>query len=603
MTPELTPAIDVVGLACAYQEKTILEGVSFSVRPAEVFFIVGGTGVGKTTLLRNLVGLAPPAAGEVKFNGKSFTNAAPAERREMLKTFGMSFQGGALWTSLTLSENISLPLEEYTRMPADEIARIAAFRLSQVGLKGFEDYYPSEISGGMQKRAGIARALALDPTIVFFDEPSAGLDPCHGTQPRPAHPRDKGHLRHDNRHRVPRRRLDPGNRRPADHAGRVDPGHHRGGQPRGARLGRSEPEGTRIFDKEVHTLRLSADGYTLDMKTKISSALVGAFVLGAFAIGIITLLAVGSLSLFSKPERFMVYFDESVSGLDQGSPVKLRGVRVGHVVETSIRYDRASGKSLAAVLCELTRGAITDEHGAIFDVTDRAALQQLVDHGLRAQLELSGLATGLLYVELEFLDPRKYPGGGATDDKYIVVPPTPSEISELRASAATLLANATTVLAKMEQIDFQGLSEDLKKLAVEARQRIDGADFKGLVDQWKKTGASVDALARSPDALRAFDNLNQTLDQLRTTMGRLDTQVDSNGQELKATLVQAKAALESFNTAARSARGFIDAQQNFGSDTSRALEKVADAAESIQRLADFLERNPNAIVSGRKEPK
>jgi paraquat-inducible protein B len=339
------------------------------------------------------------------------------------------------------------------------------------------------------------------------------------------------------------------------------------------------------------------------MKTKISPALVGAFVLGAFAIGVVTLMALGSLSLFSKPERFVVYFDESVSGLDQGSPVKLRGVRVGHVVDTSIRYDRATGKSLALVLCELNRGAITDENGAVFDVTDREALQQLVDHGLRAQLELSGLATGLLYVELEFLDPRKYPAGAKMDDKYVVVPPTPSEISELRESAANLLANATTVLAKLEQIDFQGLSEELKKLAAEARHRIEGVDFKGLADQWRRTGESVDALARSPDALRAIGNLNATLDQLRTTMGRLDTQVDSNGKELQATLVQAKAALESFNEAARSARVFIDAQQNFGSDAGRALDRVADAAESIQRLADFLERNPNAIVSGRKEPK
>jgi paraquat-inducible protein B len=340
------------------------------------------------------------------------------------------------------------------------------------------------------------------------------------------------------------------------------------------------------------------------MKTKVNPAVVGAFVLGAFAIGIITLLALGSFSLFTTPERFMVNFDESISGLDQGSPVKLRGVRVGHVVGISIRYDRATGKSLAAVLCELNHGSITDEHGANFDVSDRAALQALVDRGLRAQLELGGLATGLLFVELDFMDPLKYPDLSKTSDlKYVVVPPTPSEISELRASAATLLANATSVLAKMQQVDFQGLSLELTKLAAEARTRIEGADFKGLVEQWRKTGESVDALARSPAALRSLENLNKTLDDLRSAIAHLDTQVDSNGKDLQLTLIQAKAALESFNSAAQSARGFINAQQNFGAETSRALERVADAAESVQRLADFLERNPNAVVSGRKEPK
>ncbi len=174
--PEI-PAIAVAGLECGYGGAPVLTNVTFSVRRGEIFFVIGGSGCGKSTLLRHLVGLNEATAGTVSFFGESFTAADAARRRELLRTFGVLYQSGALWSSLTVRENIALPLEEYTPLTRVECDELVALKLAQVGLAGAEDKYPSELSGGMRKRAALARALALDPAIVFFDEPSAGLDP------------------------------------------------------------------------------------------------------------------------------------------------------------------------------------------------------------------------------------------------------------------------------------------------------------------------------------------------------------------------------------------------------------------------------------------
>ena len=169
--------IRVEGLTMAYGDFVIQRDLTFDVRRGEIFIVMGGSGCGKSTLLRHLIGLKQPAAGKVLYDDRDFWAAGPEERAVMMRGFGVLYQSGALWSSMTLAQNIALPLQEYTDLSPSQIREMATLKLALVGLAGFEDFYPSEISGGMQKRAGLARAMAFDPDILFFDEPSAGLDP------------------------------------------------------------------------------------------------------------------------------------------------------------------------------------------------------------------------------------------------------------------------------------------------------------------------------------------------------------------------------------------------------------------------------------------
>ncbi len=176
------PIIQVRNLVAGYGDSVILDRISFSIYEGEIFVILGGSGCGKSTLLKHLIGLLPPLAGDIIIDGVSITTCEQDAFMRTLKKIGVLFQGGALLSSMTLAENIALPVREYTDLPGSVIDSLVRMKLGLVNLGGYETYLPSEISGGMKKRAGLARAMALNPRILFFDEPSAGLDPVSSAE-------------------------------------------------------------------------------------------------------------------------------------------------------------------------------------------------------------------------------------------------------------------------------------------------------------------------------------------------------------------------------------------------------------------------------------
>jgi len=324
------------------------------------------------------------------------------------------------------------------------------------------------------------------------------------------------------------------------------------------------------------------------MKTKLNPTLIGLFVLGALALLVVGLLSFRSIHFFSKPGRFVAYFSEAVQGLDVGSAVKLRGVRVGRVVAIRVCYDGKTRPAPVAVTGELDNNAITDGAGQTIKLTDRATLQRLIAEGLRAKIDLAGI-TGLQFVELDFLDPAKFPApppNGAAADP--VVPTVASEITEL-------MANLSKIVNDLKTADFADVSRELKSLLVAANHKVAELDLQKMVTQVTAAADSIAALAGSAEAKLAFANLNKTATDVQGLVAKLNTQVEPVRTELVRTL-------HSFHDAAESIQKFLGPQSGLGETAGRTLQQLTETARSLQELADFLERNPNALLTGKKHP-
>lgn len=318
------------------------------------------------------------------------------------------------------------------------------------------------------------------------------------------------------------------------------------------------------------------------------------FVLGALLLAVVAFLSFGGTNIFAKPTRFIIYFEESVSGLDPGAAVKVNGVRIGRVAAINVRYDQANKESLVQVICEIDRNILTDSAGQQIDLTKPVELQGLIDRGLRAGLSLTGI-TGLLFVELDFKDVRLYPANPRfMSDPYPVVPSIPSPISQVQQSIVEIVAN-------IKKIDFADLSKQLKTLLTTTNQKVNDLDLKTLAEKMGRAADGVDAFVNSPDARKAFANLNNAIEDTRAVMAKLDGNIGPISEDLKKTLTDASAALKSLDTAAGTTRRFVQEQGQLGDEVTQALQQVADAAASLERLADALERNPSSLIVGKKK--
>ena len=508
---------------------------------------------------------------------------------------GILYQSGALWSSMTLAENIAVPLEEYTKLSHEQVRKLTSLKLSLVGLAGFDEYYPSEISGGMKKRAGLARAIALDPDILFFDEPSAGLDPIS------AHLLDELILELRDSlgativivtHELAsifaignnsvfidaeaKTMLATGNpKRLLEECAHPTVRNF---------LTRGEAKAEAMPGEVPGPCFLRLKAISLGRKNMSKAAnktMIGAFVVGAIALAAIAVAIFGSGVFLQKTQDFETFFEGSVQGLNVGAPVIFRGVQVGSVKDISLEFQPAKLAFSIPVVIVIypDKAKWLGPHPKTLGEN----VNRLIDKGLRAQLISQSLITGQLAVGLDFFPdkPARFVG---IDKKYPEIPSVPSNIEEISKTIQELPIKE--ILAKVNST-VSGLNNLINSESTRAT-------LKSIEQMLKETNIALKTVNVQIGPL--LTNLQSTSGEIRSTVAHLDREMSGEKGMVeisKKTMVQAEQTLVAV-------RQIAQENSAMGQDFGQAVEEMGKSFRSLRVLSDYLERHPESIVWGKK---